>query len=275
MSKRIIGSVVFASALLLVLLAASMALFSNSTQAQMPVTSAGSKGIQSNAQAQKNAPDGVWADIAPFPSATISPTPGSGPLRIKRAGAAAYPDNGKIYLLGGRHGTDGEDIQLQWIWEYTPGNPGTWVRKNALLDGSQPGSRYTANMAVAYLTDTNGSRVYAIGGSSINSEPTPAVRVYDPNADAVTVLAADPWPASPAHVPGGYAVVNNVLYIFGGFSAIGNGSVFSDTLEVRSQRSLRLKMDPPGECRPPGCPRLYRRCRARWQDLRHRRRYLG
>src|SRR6266511_4326935 len=46
---------------------------------------------------------GSWTDIAPFPTVTVSPTPGSYPLRLKRAGAAAYPPNGKIYLLGGRH----------------------------------------------------------------------------------------------------------------------------------------------------------------------------
>src|SRR2546430_13706989 len=59
--------------------------------------------------------------------------------------------NGKVYVMGGRHGTDGEDVALQWIWEYNP-SADTWTRKNALLDGSQPGSRYTANMAVAVLT---------------------------------------------------------------------------------------------------------------------------
>src|SRR5207253_2072079 len=123
--------------------------------------------------------------------------------------------------LGGRHGVDGEDITLTWIWEYTPGNPGTWVQKAAQVDPGQVGSRYTANMAVAVLTDTNGPRIYAIGGSSINSDPTPVVRVYDPNADAITTLSTDPWPASPARIPGGYAVYNNKLYVFGGFSAIG------------------------------------------------------
>ena len=172
---------------------------------------------------------GSWVDIAAYPTVTISPTPGSYPLRLKRAAAAAYPPNGKIYQFGGRHGVDGEDITLQWIWEYTPGDPGSWARKNALLDGTQPGARYTANSAAVTLTDSNGVRIYVVGGSSIDSVPTPAVRVYDPTADAVTVLTSDPWPATPARVPGGYAVYNNKLYIFGGFSALGAGAVFTDT----------------------------------------------
>src|SRR5205823_2399885 len=106
---------------------------------------------------------------------------------------------------------------------------GSWVRKNALLDGTQPGDRFTANMAVAVLTDSTGVRVYAIGGSSIDSVPTTRVRSYDPVADAVTVLAADAWPVTTARIPGGYAVYNNKLYIFGGFTSLGTGAVFTDT----------------------------------------------
>src|SRR5207248_10121939 len=59
---------------------------------------------------------------------------------------------------------------------------------------------------------------------------TPTVRIYDPVADSLSTLsAADNWPASPAHVAGGYAVFNNKMYIFGGFTSIGAGSVFTDT----------------------------------------------
>jgi len=230
MPKRIIGSVVFASALALLMFAATVLILSSSTQAAVPATTSISQAQQpAQGQGQKTSPNGIWEDIAPYPTVSVSPTPGTYPLRLKRAAAAAYPPNGKIYQFGGRHGVDGEDTQLQWIWEFTPGNPGTWVRKNALLDSPQPGSRYTVNMAVATLTDTSGVRIYAIGGNSINSEPTAVVRVYDPTADAITTLTSDPWPATPARVPGGYAVYNNKLYIFGGFTSIGNGSVFTDT----------------------------------------------
>ena len=228
MPKRIIGSVVFASALALLMFAATVLILSSSTQAAVPATASSSQAHAAQGQA-KTAPNGIWEDIAPYPTISVSPTPGTYPMRLKRAAAAAYPPNGKIYQFGGRHGVDGEDTQLQWIWEFTPGNPGTWVRKNALLDSSQPGSRYTVNMAVATLTDTNGVRIYAIGGSSINSEPTAVVRVYDPTADAITTLTSDPWPATPARSPGGYAVYNNKLYIFGGFTSVGNGGVFTDT----------------------------------------------
>ena len=245
MTKRFMGAVVFACALLLLLFGATTFFFSTSTQAGAPSGSPPSssssvkyansssnvaaKGVQPVAQPVAT---GVWTDTAPFPTITLSPTPGTFPLKLKRAGAASYPPNGKLYVMGGRHGTDGEDTTLQWIWEYSPGEPGpgTWLRKNALLDSSQPGSRWTANMAVAVLTDTSGVRIYAIGGSSINSDSSASVRSYDPVADAITVLpTADNWPASPTRIPGGYAVYNNKLYIFGGFTSIGTGSVFTDT----------------------------------------------
>jgi hypothetical protein len=215
MSKRIWGFSIIAAALSLLLAAA----FLGSTQGGAAAGPDRGGGRQ---------PLGVWQTVAPLPTISLPPTPGSYPARIKRANAAAYA-NGKIYLLGGRHGVDGEDFSLRWIWEYTPGSPGAWVQKTALLDGSAQGAIFTSNMAVAALTDSNGPRIYAIGGSSIDSVPTSTVRIYNPVADSLTTLTSDPWPASPARIPGGWAVVNNKLYIFGGFSALGSGAVFNDT----------------------------------------------
>ena len=228
MIRRIFGLTIVLSATLLLLLAAALSVAGGSAAAR-PAQGAAPAPEAANAVQKPDQPSGVWADIAPFPTVSVSPTPGSYPLRLKRAAAAAYPPNGKVYVLGGRHGIDGEDVALQWIWEYTPGTPGSWLRKNALLDGSQVGSRYTANMAAAVLTNSNGVRIYAVGGTSIDSVPTPVVRVYDPVADSVTTLPSDAWPASPARAPGGWAVVNNKLYVFGGFSSIGPGGVFTDT----------------------------------------------
>ncbi len=234
MNKRILGSVLFACLFMAVAISSAMVFLSTSTQAAVTIAPA----IGAKAKAPDAGTVSTWMDVAPFPTVSIPPTPGSYPLKLKRACAAAYPSNGKVYLFGGRHGTDGEDITLQWIWELTPGDPGSWVRKNALLDGSQPGSRFTANMACAALNNANGdSRIYLVGGSSINSEPTPSVRVYDPNADQVTALTTDPWPVTPVHVPGAYAVYNNKLYIVGGFSALGSGAVFADTWEFDPTRA--------------------------------------
>jgi plastocyanin len=234
MSKRLLGSLIIAGVLAVLLFSMSVMFFSGNTQAQGQPSVALSVSAQGKDKAAgqtgiQNIPAGVWATVAPFPTVSLTPTPGSAPLKLKRAAAAAYPPNGKLYVLGGRRGVDGEDYPLSNIYEYTPGEPGTWVAKNGQIDPGLVGSRFTANMAVATLTDTTGIHIYAIGGSSTDSIPTTSVRVYDPILDSVSVLSSDPWPLSTAHSPGGWAVYNNQLYIFGGFSALGSGAVFSDT----------------------------------------------
>jgi plastocyanin len=226
MTKRLIGSILVASTLGVLLFTVSI-LLSNSTSQAQPNAGAPLQGKQPD---QPLAPRAVWTDIAPFPTITLSPTPGTFPLKLKRANATGYFPNGKLYVMGGRHGVDGEDTTMRDIWEYTPGDPGSWLHKNALLDGSQVGSRYTANMAVVTLTDTTGIHIYAIGGSSIDSVPISTTRIYDPVADTLTTT--DGWPANPVRIPGGWAVYSNTLYIFGGFSSLANGGtggVFTDT----------------------------------------------
>ena len=227
MIKRIVYAVgvslLLPAAIFLLIIAASGGLFG-------PQPPTGSQAATQE-KVQPPAPQGTWSDVQNFPNVSIGFVAGdpefNSPLRLKRAGAAAYHPNGKIYILGGRHRIDGNDISMRWIWEYTPGNPGTITQKTALLDQEQFGSRFTANMAVATLTDTNGVRIYAVGGSSVNSTPSNSVRVYDPNSDTLTT--SDAWPASPARIPGGWAVYDNKLYIFGGYTSIGGDQVFADT----------------------------------------------
>jgi len=177
--------------------------------------------------------NGSWSAIATFPAVTLSPTPGTNPLKIKRDAAVAYPPNGKVYVLGGRHGTDGEDWALANILEYSP-QANTFTMKAGTIDPGSQGSIFSANMAAGVLTDSsNNVRIYAIGGASVNSQESNSVRVYDPTADSVSVLSGDAWPASPARIAGGYAVYNNKMYLFGGFSyqggPTGKGQVFTDT----------------------------------------------
>jgi hypothetical protein len=234
MTKRFFASAILA-ALLMLLLFGATALVANGVFAW---SASASEAAQ---QVQAEQPYGTWSDIAPLPTISVdefypcdpSPCTPQGinvPARIKRGAGAAYPPNGKVYLFGGRHGLDGsEDFPLRWIFEYDP-SVNTWTRKNALLDGKETRERYVANMAAAVLTDTNGPRIYVVGGSSIDSVPAPVVRVYNPITDSISTLAAgDNWPANPVRVPGGSAIYQNKLYIFGGFSALGAGSVFSGT----------------------------------------------
>ncbi|MEO5951976.1 MAG: kelch repeat-containing protein, partial [Chloroflexia bacterium] len=177
---------------------------------------------------------GTWSDLPVFPnmqlnfgSGACQGSSGAVPLTLKRSSAVAYPPNGKVYLFGGRHRADGDDITSQWIWEYTPG-AGSYVQKAAQLDTCAYGTRFAANMASAVLTDSTGVHIYLVGGSSINSLSTNAVRIYDPIADTITA-SSDVWPAAPMRLPGGYAVYNNKLYIFGGYELKPTSTVYSDT----------------------------------------------
>jgi hypothetical protein len=185
-----------------------------------------------DAKVKPAVPLGTWGDVASFPIvdlrfACVGQCEPIGPLYLKRAVAVGYPPNGKVYILGGRHRPDGTDIGSRWIWEYNPSS-NTITQKNALLDQDFYGDRFVANMAVGVLTGTTGPRIYAVGGSSVDTIPSSSVRVYDPNTDTISVLP-DPWPANPARIPGGYAVYNNKLYIFGGHVAKPTNQLFSDT----------------------------------------------
>jgi hypothetical protein len=242
MTKRFVSSIVVGLSLSVLLFVATAIFSAGSTQAG-PATAAQSAEKAQGSKGSLDQAQGTWADVAPFPTISVTewypcnpqpctPTGVNTPARIKRAGATGYPPNGKLYLMGGRHGLDGqEDYPLRWIWEYDPA-ANTWTQKSALLEGQQSRDRFVANMAVVTLTDTTGVRVYAVGGSNIDSVPSTLVRSYNPVADTITTLTADAWPASPARIPGGYAVYDNKLYIFGGFSSIANngqGATFADT----------------------------------------------
>ncbi len=142
------------------------------------------------------APQPRWVERAPIPVNRI------------RVGASAFTPNGKIYLLGGRQ----DDVTfVDTIYEYDP-VANSWTLKSATLPDLS-----SANAAAVQLTGPSGPRIYVIGGSAAGSVTTGDVRVYDPATDTVTVLTSDPWPAGATYLPGGWAVYNNILYIFGGF----------------------------------------------------------
>jgi N-acetylneuraminic acid mutarotase len=60
-----------------------------------------------------------------------------------------------------------------------------------------------------------------VGGSAAGATTaTSETRTYNPITDTLTVLATDPWPGNVGGtvLPGGGAVFNNKLYVFGGFN---------------------------------------------------------
>jgi hypothetical protein len=77
-------------------------------------------------------------------------------------------------------------------------------------------------MACGGLAESGTPYIYCVGGSAA-TQTTATARVfrYNPITDAITTLTAgDNWPGDAAGtiLPGGFAVVNNKLYILGGFN---------------------------------------------------------
>ena len=145
-----------------------------------------------------------WSAGADLPSST----------GVVRAIGVFFPGNGKLYAMGGRT-SDTAGSDLTHPLEYDP-TANSWTTKTATYPDSQ-----VNNMACGVLT-IGGSRIVCVGGSAAGQSTASArVFVYDPVGDAITTLTApDNWPGNPGGtiLPGGFAVVNNKLYILGGFN---------------------------------------------------------
>jgi hypothetical protein len=132
---------------------------------------------------------------------------------IVRAVGVYFPANGRFYTMGGRT-SDAVGSETTNPYEFTPGSPGTWATKAGVLPDNQ-----TNNMACGVLTASGTPYIYCVGGSAAGAT-TATARVfrYNPATDVVSAVAA-PWPGNPGGdtLPGGFAVVNNKLYIVGGF----------------------------------------------------------
>ncbi len=90
----------------------------------------------------------------------------------------------------------------------------TWSVQNAVFDDDQ-----VVDMGAATVTDF-ASRPYiiTIGGRAPGAATTTnKVRLYDPISDTITLLSQYPWPETNT-LPGGVAVYNNIIYVFGGYT---------------------------------------------------------
>jgi N-acetylneuraminic acid mutarotase len=147
-------------------------------------------------------PDCNWSDGPPN-------LPG-----LKRAVGVYFPD-GNFYAMGGRRSdTPGSDFPE--VYRYSPSS-NSWNLMGADLPDNQ-----VSDMACGVLAVSGTPYIYCVGGSAVGqTTATARVFFYDPVADTVTTLtAADNWPGDAAGtiLPGGFAVVNNKLYILGGFN---------------------------------------------------------
>ncbi|MGA9343384.1 MAG: hypothetical protein WBV61_13750 [Rhodanobacteraceae bacterium] len=146
-------------------------------------------------------PPGAWSTRADFPSPVV------------RAWGQFFPDDGNFYVMGGRS-TDSAGSDLMQPSVYDPLLDSWTTLAGAYADGQ-------VNNMVGGVLDFGGTDfIVTVGGSAAGAvTATSEVRQYDPVADVMTTLTNDPWPgnADGTLLPGGAAVVDNKLYVFGGF----------------------------------------------------------
>jgi N-acetylneuraminic acid mutarotase len=125
-----------------------------------------------------------------------------------------FQDNIKFYAMGGR-ASDSVGSDFTNPFQYDPVTH-TWTTKSATYPDNQ-----VSNMACAILND-GANAIFCLGGNAAGgTTATARVFRYDPVTDTITSLSsADNWPgdANGTTLPGGFAVVNNKLYILGGFN---------------------------------------------------------
>ena len=161
----------------------------------------------------------IATPFAPRPESTTCTPPGAwatrtaAPNNIVRAWGAYFPTDGKFYLMGGRSAdTAGADYSQVNIYDPVLDS---WSLSTATFSDAQ------VNNMVGGVLDFGGTKyIVTVGGSAAGATTSSSeVRQYDPVADAMTSLTTDPWPGNTdgATLPGGAAVLNNKLYVFGGF----------------------------------------------------------
>ncbi len=125
-----------------------------------------------------------------------------------RFDAEFYPDDGMIYVLGGRSDANNYGD----IYRF---DPTTNTCTDTGADMPNPVCNYTINLV------NNGTRdvLCTFGGRAASGSTTLDVQCYDPVANTATIVAQLPGGYS-GFIPGGQAVVDNMVYVFGGFNSL-------------------------------------------------------
>ena len=129
---------------------------------------------------------------------------------LTRIDAEYFPATGLIYILGGRGGASGADT-ISTIYSYDPAT-GTCLDTGA--DMPDPISNYTINAVNNGTADV----LCTFGGRAADASVTLSVQCYDPIANTATIVGNLPAAYS-GFTPGGQAVVDNMVYVFGGFNS--------------------------------------------------------
>jgi len=153
----------------------------------------------------------------PGPEACTWQTPAAFPSNVVRALAVYFPDDGKVYLLGGRT-DDSSGSDILHPHEYDPaGN--SWTQKSATFADAA-----VDNMVGGVLEALGARTIFMVGGSAAAAvTAVGTVRQYAPAIDSLSEVSSDPWPGAGTDVlPGGAAVVDDKLYVFGGYKINSN-----------------------------------------------------
>jgi len=125
---------------------------------------------------------------------------------LTRIDAEYYPATGLVYIMGGRSDT----VTIGDIFAFDPA-AGTCVDTG--VDMPNPISNYTINLT----NNGDADRLCTFGGRQADGTNTLNVQCYDPVLGSAVVVANLPA-AYAGYVPGAQAVVNNQVYVFGGFN---------------------------------------------------------
>jgi hypothetical protein len=141
-----------------------------------------------------------------------------------------YPNDGKVYFMGGRLGSGDTDGS---VWSY---DPGTRDYTDMAVDLTTPISNYTMNL----LQDASGDwGFYVFCGRPAAGGVTPVVQVYYPETNTVAQLnPSDNFPGSGTCTSALNEVYNNKVYLAGGFDGTTNSAetwVFDPTAPLGSK----------------------------------------
>ena len=155
--------------------------------------------------------------LAAAPAANWSNVPDL-PTELVRATGVYFPPNGCFYLMGGRM-SDTAGADMTTPYEYNP-KTGRWTFKTAPFPDNQ-----VSNMACGVLTEGGTSYIYCVGGvGGVVTGTTTRVFRYNPMTDIIQTTGLDQWNEGAANtLPGGFAVVDDKLYILGGLT-LGRGA---------------------------------------------------
>jgi hypothetical protein len=126
-----------------------------------------------------------------------------------RFDAEYYPGTGLVYILGGRGGSDGGSTYGD-VYAF---NPHTNTCTDTSANLPNPVSNYTINL----VNDGSADLLCIFGGRTASGASTMDVQCYDPNSNTASVVTSLPTGYT-NYTPGAQVVVENMVYIFGGFN---------------------------------------------------------